>query len=49
MKYHLSARFIEIIRKNLSPKVDLPAQRGGGGGVKPPSPPSYGPGIYIYV
>ena len=31
-----SRRKIEIIRKNVSPRVDLPAQRGGG--LKPPSP-----------
>ena len=39
-----SRRKIEIKRKKLSPRVDLPAQ--GGGGHKPPKlPPSYGPGF----
>ena len=40
-----SRRKIEIIRKNLSPRVDLPAQRGGGG-LKPP-PPSYGHDVIV--
>ena len=43
-----SRRKIEIIRKNLSPRVDLPAQRGGGG-LKPPKPPALATAMYRFA